>query len=36
MRPAEVAQHVALAVPPQRALDVYERLLDELREGAPA
>lgn len=36
VRPAEVAQHVALAVPPQRALDVYERLLDELREGAPA
>lgn len=35
-RPAEVAQRVALAVPPQRALDVYERLLDELREGAPA
>ena len=36
VRPAEVAQHVALAVPPQRALDVYERLLNELREGAPA
>lgn len=36
VRPVEVAQHVALAVPPQRALDVYERLLDELREGAPA
>lgn len=34
-RPAEVAQHVALAVPPQRALDVYDRLLDELREGLP-